>query len=488
MNKKHYRLCIGSLLILVFFATVQMGYCQDNLPKPVFTWFTNTFDGSIRNTSAVRLHELDRFVKIENRFTLGYDRTFSDHVRVILGGAAVYDAFYDVEDESDSENNQEYWPFRDVTLRPEDDRDYHTYVELQEALIELSFDNDNVDLRVGKQQQIGWGKVQGSSITDVVKPRNRRGPGMGDLPLWMAKLEYDITTDAYLQFLVIPQMEFIELAPVGSEYDALPLLLDAIPSEILASLPPGLRLVIDPVEEPDLRFENTVFGVKFDWVNFPEGWDCTLNYLYTWNDDPVFHFTPSALDLRTGTLTLSRTPERLHVIGGAFATNVWKGTLRGEVAAKFGKYFYLDTSDLFDLTVTETFLIYALKTVKKTLLSSALEFERKFSGVTWLFQALQERILDYDEEITYPMSDAVNTTWTLGGFKQFRNSTVDMAFFVAYGTNAEEFFLRPSVQYAINDSIKIKAAADLFEGEDDDSFLGYFDEKDRVYIELKYSF
>ncbi len=240
MNKKHYRSCIGSLLILVFFATAQMGYCQDNLPKPVFTWFTDTFDGSLKNTSAVRLHELDRFVKIENRFTLGYDRTFSDHVRVILGGAAVYDAFYDVEDESDSENNQEYWPFRDVTLRPEDDRDYHTYVELQEALIELSFDNDNVDLRVGKQQQIGWGKVRGSRITDVVKPRNRRGPGMGDLPLWMAKLEYDITTDAYLQFLVIPQMEFIELAPVGSEYDALPLLLDAIPSEILASLPPGL--------------------------------------------------------------------------------------------------------------------------------------------------------------------------------------------------------------------------------------------------------
>ncbi len=227
--------------------------------------------------------------------------------------------------------------------------------------------------------------------------------------------------------------------------------------------------------------------MKFDWVNFPEGWDCTLNYLYTWNDDPVFHFTPSALDLRTGTLTLSRTPERLHVIGGAFATNVWQGTLRGEMAAKFGKHFYADTRDIFDMTVTETLLTNALRAVEKTLLSYGVEFEREFSAVTWLLQVLQNRILDFDEAIIYPMSDAVNTTFALGGFKSFRNS-VDIGGFVSYGANAEEIFISPSVHYALTDSIKIKARADLFEGGNDDSLFGYFGEKDRGSIELKYSF
>jgi hypothetical protein len=56
------------------------------------------------------------------------------------------------------------------------------------------------------------------------------------------------------------------------------------------------------------------------------------------------------------------------------------------------------------------------------------------------------------------------------------------------GLNEGEFLLQPSVEYAINDSTKIKVGADLFEGGNEESLIGQFDDKDRLYVELKYSF
>jgi hypothetical protein len=474
MNMKQLSFRIWATVMLFLFMAIQAGYCRENPDNNPFARFTDTFDGSLSNTTALRLHELDRFVKIENRFTLRYDRELNRLVRVIFAGDAVYDAFYDVEDDVTREDSRNYAPFETVSLRPEDDRNYHTYMRLQEALLEISL-SDSFDIGIGKQKKIGWGKVKGARMLNCVKPRNLRQPGLGDLPLWMAKVEYDLSPESYLQFLVLPKMEFIEMPPSGSEYDIVPLILKTLPASILSFIPSGWQLVIEPVEEPEMRLENTAFGIKFDSVNMLKGLDVTVNYLYTWDDEPVFNLRASSMNLTEKSLTLFRTPERLHVLGGTLIKNIWKGTLRGEVAAKFGKRFY-DPSDFPDIAV------------EKTLLSYALEFERKLFDISWLFQALQDRVLDYDDTIVYPMSDAVSTTLTLGGGRQFRDNTWGIGCFVAYRAGSGDFFIRPAAQYAFNDSVKVTVGADLFEGQDDDSYIGYLDGKDRFYISLKYSF
>ena len=77
---------------------------------------------------------------------------------------------------------------------------------------------------------------------------------------------------------------------------------------------------------------------------------------------------------------------------------------------------------------------------------------------------------------------------TLRGSKSNEREALDFALAVGYSVNESEFLIRPSVEYDISDSTKIKIGVDLFEGGDESTFFGQFDKKDRVYVELKYSF
>jgi hypothetical protein len=63
-----------------------------------------------------------------------------------------------------------------------------------------------------------------------------------------------------------------------------------------------------------------------------------------------------------------------------------------------------------------------------------------------------------------------------------------VAAFIMYGINEQEFLIRPSVHYNISDSTNITIGADVFEGGDENTLFGQFDDKDRLYVELKYSF
>lgn len=427
---------IWSVLVLILFSNIPSGYGQDG-----------RVEVDLQHTTAVRLHEVDRFVKLENRVHLTYQARFSDHIRIRLNGLAVYDAVYDVEN----------------TLNVEDEKDYQAYIHMGEAFVDLEL--GQWDLCLGKQYEV-WGQTTGFRVNDVVNPLDLREFVLADfldsrIPLWMAKVHYRFPssqTESALQFLIIPDMQFSELAHAGSEY-----------AFALPEFPQIIIPVIKPAEKPERSFANTEYGVKFSHSRHEL--DFTLNYLYTWDDEPIYKLW---FDNWTGTLIISPTHERSHLLGGTFATHLWKGIFRGELAAKIGKYF-----SVLDYNVPN-------RTVKKTLLSYALAFERKLFDTSWMFQVLQDRILDYDNTII--LYTDVDTKLTLNVSKNFKYETLNVALLLAYGANKGDFLIRPSVEYKINDSTKIKTGVDLFEGGDDHSFFGQFHGKDRLYVELYYNF
>lgn len=437
-------LWMGMLVLLLFLSLGNRGYTQEEEDTDtLFMKFTDTFDGYLKNATAVRADELDRFVKIENSFELGYSNWFTDTLGVTLKGLAVYDAVYDVEED----------------LHVEDEEEYHAYVDLREAFVDLTF--DKMDMRFGKQQVV-WGKTDGFRVLDTVNPLNYKEFVLDDflesrIPLWMATLEYYFTFEYSLQAVIIPEMQFFEPANDGSEY--------ALSSLTVLE---GVRPVINDTKEPDESLENTEYGLKF--TGFYHGWDFTLNYLYSWDDIPAIKKT---LDPAAGTITVAPEHERIHIVGGSFANVFWDAVVRAEIAAKIGKYFSVDDPTVPDM-VSE-----------KTQISYALAFERDLYDISWLLQILQETILDYDEAIS---DDEVDTKITLRGTKTFMNETLEVVLSTIYGVNGTEFVIRPSLEYDITDSTKIKVGADFFEGGDDDSLFGQFDDKDRLYVELKYSF
>lgn len=421
-----------------------IGHAQDDEDtNTLFMEFKDAFDGYLKNATAVRADEFDRFVKIENSFELGYSKRLTDMLGITLKGLAVYDAVYDVEED----------------LHVENEKDYRANLDLREAFVDLTF--DKLDLRLGKQQVV-WGKTDGFRVLDTVNPLNYKEFVLSDfldarIPLWMGKVEYYFNTDFSLQALAIPEMQFFEQAKAGSEYEL-----------SVLSVPEGIRAMINAPEEPEESFENTEYGLKF--TGFYKGWDFTLNYLYSWDDVPIIK---KSLDMATGTLTVSPEHERLHIVGGSFANVFWDAVIRGELAAKIGQYFSVDDPAVPDMVV------------EKTLLSYALAFERDLFDISWLMQILQETILDYDDDIT---DDQVDTKITLRGTKNFMNETLEVVVSTIYGVNETEFLIRPSIKYDITDSTKIKVGADFFEGGSSDAMFGQFDKKDRLYVELKYSF
>ncbi len=436
---------LWSMLLVILLLSVSHGYAQnDEESGSILTTFTDAFDGYLKNSTAVRLDEPDQFVKIENSLQLGFSKNLTDKLGFTVTALGVYDAVYDVEDD----------------LEVEDEEEYRAYVDLREAFVDLTF--EKFDLRLGKQQ-IVWGKTDGVRVLDVANPLDFKEFILADfldsrIPLWMGKLEYYFTFDYSFQLLVIPEMQFTELAHAGSEYEM----------NTTSSISEGISLVINDTDEPDENFENTEYGLKF--TGYRGGWDFTMNYLYTWDDDPALK---GSFDAETGSLTISPEQERLHIVGGSVANVLWNAVVRGELAAKIGKYFSVD-----DLTVPDM-------VVEKTLLSYALAFERDLWNISWLLQCVQGTILDYEDDIT---NDQVDSKISLQGSKTFMSETLNVTLFTLYGVNESEFSIRPSIEYDATDSVKVKAGADLFEGGEADTLIGQFDDKDRLYVELKYSF
>ncbi len=227
--------------MLVYMVSLSLGvrgYAQDDEDsETLFMKFKDTFDGYLKNATAVRADEFDRFVKIENSFELSYSNRLSDMLGITLKTLAVYDAVYDVED----------------ALHVENEDEYRAYIALREAFVDLTF--EKMDVQLGKQQVV-WGKTDGFRVLDTVNPLDYKEFTLSDfldarIPLWMGKIEYYFNTDFSLQVLVIPEMQFVELAHSGSEYEM-----------NVLSVPEGIQAAINDTEEPDESFENTEYGVS----------------------------------------------------------------------------------------------------------------------------------------------------------------------------------------------------------------------------------
>jgi hypothetical protein len=184
------------LVCMVSLSSGGRGYAQDSEDsETLFMKFKDTFDGYLKNATAVRADEFDRFVKIENSFELGYAKRLSYMIGITLKTLAVYDAVYDVED----------------ALHVENEDEYRAYIALREAFVDLTL--DKMDVQFGKQQVV-WGKTDGFLVLDMVNPLDYKEFTLSDfldarIPLWMGKIEYYFNTDFSLQVLVIPEMHLL---------------------------------------------------------------------------------------------------------------------------------------------------------------------------------------------------------------------------------------------------------------------------------------
>mgnify|MGYP000485749338 CR=1 FL=1 len=338
-------------------------------------------------------------------------------------------------------------------------------LELRELFFEKALGNNYLTL--GKQQVV-WGKADGLKVLDVVNPQSFREFILEDfddsrIPLWTINYEWQINDDSTIQFLWIPDQSMHALSERQASYAF-------TTPRIVPSAPDGVAVQLNPVERPSKVISDSDIGLR--WSAFIGGWDLTLNYLYHYDDLPVFYqrleFSPSG-----ATVFVDPKYERSHLLGGTFSNAFGNLTLRGELGYSTDKFF---------LTTIPT---DSDGVVKSDEMSYVLGFDWfGFEDSLLSFQLFQSVVIDSPAGITRP---EVDTTLTFLAQKDFLNETLKAEILVLQNMNESDGLIRPKITYEWQDDLKTWIGLDIFHG-DKQGLFGQFGHNDRLVVGLEIGF
>jgi len=333
--------------------------------------------------------------------------------------------------------------------------DNRSDLDMREFYLDLAGEKGR--LRLGRQQVV-WGKTDGLRLLDLINPQNFREFILDDfidsrIPLWMARGDY-YSGDDSIQVLIIPDVRLNKTAGAGDRFE--PLFLKNIRSS---------PVPLQEGKDPSTSLSNSEFGLRYS--GFAKGWDYSLNYFYSWEDNPIYFREDIG-----GTVTNVKTNKRLKMLGGAFSRAFGPIVLRGEAALNMGRYF--STIDP----------AHPDGQVQKDELRTAMGLD--YSSGNWAIsgQIFETIITDYDRAI---LNDRLTTSLSLMVSRDLLNETLNLKLMNILGLNNSDNMGRFSATYLISDRWKVMGGIALFNGPAS-SFFGQFGDADRAELELTYSF
>lgn len=343
--------------------------------------------------------------------------------------------------------------------------DNETELELREFYFERSFGKHFVS--VGKQQ-IVWGRTDGIKTLDVVNPQSFREFVLEDfedsrIPLWSANIEFGLPDSSTLQALWIPDTTTHALPTrVGRFAFTTP--------RIVPQAPEGIPVQLNQSDRPNDPVTDSDFGLR--WSAFKSGWDLTINYLYHYDDLPVFSWE---VENSGNGPSVEVTPQysRSHLIGGTFTNSFGDLTLRGEIGYE---------SDKALLSRDPT---HARGVTKHDTLSYAIGFDWFGLSDTFIsLQVFQSHVIKPSSFLTRPEND---TTLTLSIQRDFLNETLKTEILLLKNLDDSDGMIRPKITYEVDDHLSLSLGADILYGERTGLF-GQFKDKSRLHGGVTYSF
>lgn len=373
---------------------------------------------------------------------LGTDGSFDNGISWKVSGRAAYDAAFELTNHYPS------------SVR--DDRDLET--DIHEAYIDISA--GNVEFRLGRQQII-WGEMVGLFFADVVSAKDMRQFVAQDfdmirVPQWAARAEY-FAGDFHTEIIWIPYMTYNNIGKPGDDFYPLSM-----------TPPANVDLKINSVEKPSNDLSNSSYGVRGSMLK--AGWDISAFYYHSTNVDPVFFiettFSPSP--------TLEVTPEhkRIHQAGATVAKDMGAVVFKSEMV--YTKDGFVNVSDISDSDGV----------IDQDILDYIVALEHTTPDNTLLNIQLYQRW--YTDHVDTLFFDEFETGVSLYGKMEFSNS-LEAELTLISQFNRSDWMARPSVTWFFTESWYVQMGADIFGGNKAGIF-GRFDQSDRVYTNLRYSF
>lgn len=400
------------------------------------------FGGFYQLEGAYTIASPDHGSKLLNRFDLNAQGSFSDSVKWKVGGQLKYDAIYDT-------NN--FYPGQ---VR----KDQRFDSMLRENYLDIS--SGDWEFRLGRQH-IVWGEVVGLFFADVVSARDMREFILPDFdllrtPQWAARAEY-FKNDFHLEAIWIPYPTVDNIGKPGAEFYAYP-------------LPPndGYAYLINDEEKPSRNSKNQNFGLRASALK--NGWDISAFVYHGIEAAPTFY--REVINAPIPATIYTPRHDKVTQYGGTVAQDFHTFVLKGEFVYNNGKNFSVTPLDDTDGVANQKFLDYLVG------FEFPLPEDTRFN-----FQFFSRRFTNHDDRTVFDKhEDGVSFL-----LSKKIGEDIEPSLLLISALNRTDWMARAKVNWNFEKNWRMVAGADFFAGKNT-GFFGQFDNKDRVYVEVRRSF
>lgn len=374
--------------------------------------------------------------KAKLRTELSRTGQFNEHIKWKISGRFDYDAAYDVSN---------FYP-------PAVRRDQRQEFFLRENYLDISA--GNFDFRLGRQHVI-WGEMVGLFFADVVSAKDMREfvlPAFDILriPQWAVRAEYS-KNDIHAEVLWIPVPTIDESGRPGADFYPGPL--------------QGTASFLGE-DRSGRNIGNSNYGLRLSQLK--NGWDISGFYYHSLDASPTFYRTSGF----TEPLVFQARHDTIDQFGTTLAKDFGSIVLKGELVYTDGRKFNVARPTAMNGLVGQNTLDYVLG------LDFSLPAETRLN-----VQFFQRVFFSHDPDIV-PDKRESGASILLAG-KVWHN--LEAQTLLIHSLNRSDWMLRPRLSWNFQRNWRWALGADVFGGEPTGLF-GRFNQSDRVYTELRFSF
>jgi len=327
----------------------------------------------------------------------------------------------------------------------------------------IDFSAGDWDFRIGAQQ-IVWGEVVGLFFADVVSAKDEREfllPGFDiiRIPQAAARAEYT-AGDSHLELVWIPIPVFDKIGKPGADFYPAPLP-SPTPSQVAA-------LFQDPVK-PGRQLSNSNYGLRANTL--AAGWDLAAFYYRSFSAAPTFYrLTSGSVDQP---FTFQPRSDRIWQAGTTLSKDFSDFVLRGEAVYTHGLGYSVSDPDVSQGVVTRATLDYILSA------------EFALPGDTRLNVQVFQRIFFGGSVADFVVK---NEGFGASIFVSTKlSSMLEPQLLWIQSFKDAGGLIRPRLNWSVAKNTTVGFGTDIFTGPSS-GFFGRFNNRDRVYVEVRYAF
>lgn len=409
---------------------------KEKVPDPLWKKLVTGWRGFSQLEIADNYSSPEHLSKAKIRTELSRTGRLNDYLKWKISGRFDYDAAYDLSD---------FYP-------PAVRRDQRYEFFLRENYIDVSA--GNFDFRLGRQHVV-WGEMVGLFFADVVSAKDTREFVLPSfdiirIPQWAVRAEYT-KNDTHAEVLWIPVPTLDEIGKPGADF--------------YPALFRGAASFLSE-DRSGRNVGNSNYGFRISQL--VKGWDISAFYYHSLDAAPTFYRISGPLE----PLVFQPRHDEIDQVGGTLTKDFGSVVLKGELIYTDGRKF----------NVARATAVNGLG--KQNTLDYALGLDFSLPADTRLNLQFFQRVFLRNEPVIFS-NRIENGASIFASGKIWRK--LEAQALLIHSLNRSDWMFRPRLSWEFEKNWRWALGADVFGGRPSGLF-GRFDQNDRIYTELRFSF